>query len=82
MSLSTLKRKLAIITVINELVEDDESESRPPRGKDREWIRQRPEKGAFVGIFKDLELTDEEGFRGFIRMDRLSKKFFLPASKG
>ena len=41
----------------------------PPRGPDREWIRDRPEKGAFANIFKDLELTDVEGFRRFMRMD-------------
>ena len=49
---------------------DDKKENpRRPRGPKRKWIRERTEKGAFVNIFKDLELTDVEGFRRFMRMD-------------
>ena len=49
--------------------DDEEENLRRPRGPDRKWIRERTGKGAFVNIFKDLELTDAEDFRRFMRMD-------------
>ena len=68
MALSTRKRKFAIITILNELNADDDDDEPvhiPPRGPDRVWIREREKKGAFANIFKDLELSDEAGFRHF-----------------
>ena len=65
-----MQHRIAVISVILELNDMDEDEdNRAPRGPDRKWIRGRPEKGAFVSIFKDLELTDHEGFRRYMRMD-------------
>ena len=73
MAVSTLKRKIAIISILNELnhASDDDNDTvdRPPRGRDRAWIAERDRKGAYNNIFKELELTDTEGFRRFMRMD-------------
>ena len=66
----SLNRKIAIVSILSELDElFKEEEIRRPRGPDRQWIRDRPTKGAFVNIFKDLELSDSEGFCRFTRMD-------------
>ena len=57
MAQSTLKRKIAILTVLNEMFDSDDE-------GDVEIKRRGGEpgkKGAFVGIFKDLELSDTEG---------------------
>ena len=35
----------------------------------REWLLQRPHKGAYNGILTDLPLTDQEDFRKFLRMN-------------
>ena len=35
---------------------------------DREWIRERERKGAFVNLLKELYDSDHEGFRRFMRM--------------
>ena len=60
--MSEMQRRIAVVSIIIEMNDPDEVENpRPPRGPDRKWIRDRPEKGAFVNIFKDLELTDVEG---------------------
>ena len=71
MAVSTLKRKIAVVSVLNELNDDSDDEAvvRRPRGPDRTWIRERKNKGAYCNIFKELELTDSEGFRRFMRMD-------------
>ena len=57
------------MSILLEINDFDEHEDTHPRGPDRKWMRERSEKGAFVTIFKDLELTDKEGFRRFMRMD-------------
>ena len=63
--MSEMQRRIAVVSIIMEMNDPDEEDEvenpRPPRGPDRKWIRDRPEKGAFVNIFKDLELTDVEG---------------------
>ena len=72
MAVSTLKRKIAIVSILNELnddANDAEAGVRWPRGPDRAWISARKNKGAFCNIFKELEMTDTEGFRLFMRMD-------------
>ena len=72
MALSTLKRKIAIVTILKELneIESDDGEPKSKRGPDREWIRERERKGAFVNIFNELYVSDHEGFRRFMRMDQ------------
>ena len=52
--------------VLNVIDDDDENISR--RGKDREWIKEREEKGYFNNIIADLSLGDTESFRRFMRM--------------
>ena len=53
----------------------------------REWLLQRPHKGACNGILADLRLTDLEYFRKFLRMNtetfqvKLSEVFLEAASK-
>ena len=56
--MSDMQRRIAMVSIIMEMNDSDEEVENPcpPRGPDREWIRDRPEKGAFANIFKDLEL--------------------------
>lgn len=74
MSLNVKKRKIALVNIINtivDFVEDEENESgnKVKRGKDRTWIKERKTKGAFNNIFHDLSLNDHDGFRRFMRMN-------------
>ena len=39
------------------------------RGRERKWIKDRDEKGAYNDIVLDLFLHDEEWFRQFMRMN-------------
>ena len=67
-----VKRRIAIVSILsewNEIYDDKEEEIRRPCGPDRQWIRDRPTKGAFVNIFRALELSDTEGFYRFMSMD-------------
>ena len=70
MVLSTLKRKIAIVTILQELneIESDDDKPKPKRGPGREWIRGRERKGAFVNIFNESYVSGHEGFRRFMRM--------------
>ena len=60
------KRDVALITIVNntiDLVDDEPKEKRVvKRGRDRKWIKDRDEKGAYNNIVLDLFLHDEEGF--------------------
>ena len=71
MSIASKKRKVAMINIINILIDSDEEESTVvvKRGKDRAWIKEHETKGAFNNIFHDLSLNDQEGFRQFMRMN-------------
>ena len=64
---------MAIITIVNniiDIIEDEPQEQRvAKRGRDRKWIKDRDEKGAYSNIILDLSLHDEEGFRRFMRMN-------------
>ena len=64
-------RKLAVVNlIINTLdIMDDLDEPVHKRGKDRKWIKEREEKGAYQNIIRDLSLTDLEGFRLNMRMN-------------
>ena len=35
----------------------------------REWLLERPNKGAYNGILSELHLTDQKDFRKFLRMN-------------
>ena len=67
------KRGVALITILNnviDLVDDEPKEKRVvKRGRDRKWIKDRDEKGAYNNIVLDLSLHDEEGFRRFMHMN-------------
>ena len=66
------KRKLTVVNmIINtlDLMEDDDEQQVSKRAKDRRWIRERDEKGAFSNIILDLSLDDLEGFRRYMRMN-------------
>ena len=60
------KRDVALITIVNniiDLVDNEPKEKRVvKRGRDRKWIKDRDEKGAYNNIVLDLFLYDEEGF--------------------
>ena len=64
-----MARKASVVVILGTIDSDSEENLRRPRGPDRMWIRERTGKGAFVNIFKDLELTDAEDFRRFMRTD-------------
>ena len=60
------KRDGALITIVSniiDLVDNEPKEKRVvKRGRDRKWIKDRDEKGAYNNIVLDLFLHDEEGF--------------------
>ena len=67
------KRDVALVTIANNIIDlvDDESKEKRvvKRGRDRKWIKNRDEKGAYNNIVLDIFLYDEEGFCHFMRMN-------------
>ena len=65
MEIVQAKRVVASI-IITELL-DDEIIRR--RGKTREWLKRREEKGAFTNIITELGVEDAGGFKEMMRME-------------
>ena len=67
------KRGVALIAILNniiDLVDNEPKEKRVvKRGRDRKWIKDWDEKGAYNNIVLNLSLHDEEGFRRFVHMN-------------
>ena len=70
------KRKAAAAIVITEILgeEDDNEASRTKRGKTRNWVRRRNEKGLFRNIVEELSIENTGGYK---EMTRMSHEDFL-----
>ena len=56
-----------ILVLLNKLVDSDDE--KPTRGRTRDWVKRRKEKGYFNNIIKELKIEDRIGFREMFRMD-------------
>ena len=66
---------LAMIVVLSELVDSDDE--KPCRGKTRDWVKRRDEKGYFNNIIQELKVEDRLGFKEMFRMDIVDFEFIL-----
>ena len=64
-----------ILSLLNELLDSDDE--KPKRGKTRNWVKRRKERGYFVNIVQELMLEDRNGFREMFRMDVRDFEFIL-----
>ena len=48
---------------------EDESEQKRKRGKTRDWIKRREERGAYVNIVNELGAQYSAGYKEIMRMD-------------
>ena len=69
------KRNVVMVVLLNELVDSDDE--KPTRGKTREWIKRREQKGYFHNIVLELKIEDRLGFREMFRMDVGDFEFVL-----
>ena len=58
---------LVTLVVLNELKDSDDE--KPQRGKTRNWIKGRHERGYFNNIIQELRIEDRLGFREIFRID-------------
>ena len=58
---------LLSLVVLNELMDSDDE--KPQRGKTRNWIKRRPERGYFNNIIQEFRVEDRFGFREMFTMD-------------
>ena len=62
---------------VNAIAEDLETCKKKQKKKKRiwarEWLLERPNKGAYNGILSELRLTDQEDFRKFLRTRKHSR---------
>ena len=61
-----LKRKVAMILSIMEVVDDEEPKKY--RGKTRQWVKRREERGMFNNIVHELTIEDSVAYRKMMRM--------------
>ena len=55
------------LMVLNELIDSDDE--KPQRGKTRNWIKRRHDRGYFNNIIQELRVEDRFGFREMFRMN-------------
>ena len=67
--------KCAIVIVLAELVDSDDE--KPRRGKTREWIKRRRERGYHHNIFQELKAEGRMGFKDMFRMSVTDYEFLL-----
>ncbi|XP_065067694.1 uncharacterized protein LOC135693217 [Rhopilema esculentum] len=60
------RRQVAMCLLITQLLEDDECSSK--RGKTRQWIKRREEKGFYNCILRELSIEDSVSFKEMLRM--------------
>ena len=74
---STVRRCLAAIALLEMLEEEDDRV--PKRGKTRQWIKRREEKGYFTNIVRELMIEDSAAYREMMRMNHEDFKKILKA---
>ena len=52
---------VATVVLLSELVDSDDE--KPRRGKTRQWLKRRKEKGYFTNIIQELILEDHKGLQ-------------------
>ena len=70
-----MAESVATVFLLTELVDSDDEN--PHRGKTRNWIRRRRDRGYFNNIIKELRLEDRFGFRDMFRMDIVDFEYIL-----
>ena len=55
----------------------DSDDEKPTRGKTRDWVKRRRDKGYFTNIIKELRVEDRFGFREMFRMDITDFEYVL-----
>ena len=70
-----MAESVATVFLLTELVDSDDE--KPHRGKTRNWIRRRRDRGYFNNIIKELRLEDRFGFRDMFRMDIVDFEYIL-----
>ena len=68
-SLKQLKKRKCLAALILSEVLDDSGDQKARRGKTRQWIRRRNEKGHFENIVKELMIEDTAGYKEMMRMN-------------
>ena len=64
------KRKIAAAILFFEIFDNTHDGTRHwKRGKTREWIRRREEKGSFNNIVRELRIEDTQSYKAMLRMD-------------
>ena len=76
---STVKRCLAAIALLEMLEEEDDRV--PKRGKTRQWIKRREEKGYFTNIVRELMIEDSAAYREMMRMNHEDFKNIFKANQ-
>ena len=74
---STVKRFLAALALLEVLEEEDDRVTK--RGKTRNWIKRRGEKGYFNNIVTELMVEDTAAYREMMRMNHEDFKRLLKA---
>ena len=62
------KQKKAIICMIISDITDDDDDYVNVRGRTREWVKKREEKGAFNNIVYELRIQDSDTYKEMMRM--------------
>ena len=73
-----LKMEAATLVVLCELLDSDDE--KPTRGKTRNWIKRREERGYFSNIVQELKIEDRLGFKDMFRMDVTDFEYVLSVS--
>eukprot|EP00795_Rhopilema_esculentum_P006770 gene6770-12336_t len=62
------KRKVAMILTVLDLVDDEDEGAKRSRGKTRQWVKRREERGLFENIVTELTVEDSAAYREMMRM--------------
>ena len=62
------KRKVAMILTVLDLVDDEDEGAKRSRGKTRQWVKRREERGLFENIVTELTVEDSAAYREIMRM--------------
>ena len=65
----------ATLVVLCELLDSDDE--KPTRGKTRNWIKRREERGYFSNIVQELKIEDRLGFKDMFRVDVTDFEYVL-----
>ena len=67
--MNSKRRKAAAVILFLELEEEEDGSRSWKRGKTREWIKRRREKGYFNNIVAELRIEDTSSYKSMLRMD-------------